>query len=73
MKVQDLFPWTITNYDNLRVKTTFSYLIYELVEEIKEICKFKSEKSFDNQRKECIKIANSHKILRYAVYKINGQ
>ena len=43
------------------------------MEEIKEICKFKSEKSFDNQRKECIKIANSHKILRYAVYKINGQ
>ena len=52
---------------------TYIYEIKEAIEQIKDNAQInKKQKSLKDDEKQCLKIANSHKILRYLVYKLDG-
>ena len=71
--VQDLYGWERSDYTTLHIKPTFIFEIQEAVEQIKDNSQVdNSKKNLSEQKQACIKIANSHKILRFCVYSGKG-
>ena len=74
--ISDLFRWSKEDYSNLKLKVTWIYELLEIVEQIKdfgeEAPESKERRIANVDKNNCIKTANSHKILRYLVYKAYG-
>jgi hypothetical protein len=71
--IQDLYGWERSDYTTLGVKPTFIFEIQEIVGQVKDNSRIDNGNKYLNDRKkQCIKTANSHKILRYCVYTAYG-
>lgn len=74
--ISDLFRWTKEDYSNLKLKVTWVYELLEIVEQIKDFGEEppeqKDRRIANIDKNNCIKVANSHKVLRYLVYKTDG-
>ena len=71
--VQDLYGWERSDYTSQHIKPTFIFEIQEAVEQIKDSSQVDNNRNKLSERKQsCMKIANSHKILRFCVYSGKG-
>jgi hypothetical protein len=67
--IQDLYGWERTDYTSFLIKPTFIFEIQETVEQVKDNSQINNgDRGLSEDKKKCIKTANSHKILRYCVY-----
>ena len=69
--IKEVFHWQKEDYQKLDFKINFIYELMEMVEFIKDMNRedFSPWKKIKKEKEECLKTANSHKVLRYLVYK----